>query len=812
MTDRELLHEIEMSRAATDAIRRDVQNAKEKGYFSSTEFGRLFVSELTNDFAAALVESTAKPARGKATATNIARAFRTMQEVFSRCDEKIIAVIALKSILDSFGVCKFDKPRTAEASTFIGKRIEDEVRVGYYTQLAPDDVVAAQRKELNTSGSNPHFRQYGAKRVTEALLLEQGWSQDDLFPGWSIQLRGHVGLFILEVAKQKGYVSVQTKQIQKNKRQAFIDLSPALEAQFKIFQAELERYAFKDWALIEVPKDWEVQEGAARVNFSGGYYHEWIRRQRRLCRSFHSNTEFGREAIELLNILNRTAWNIDADVYDVAKGCLERGYTVGSLRALTRDPRLDQPMPEHIKDLPKDADERKAWKKEKAGLYKQYSDARKISIRSRDALTLATKFLKQPRFYLSWSCDYRGRMYSQQSLLHQQSTDVERGMVTFADGCKLDSRGEHWAALAVGSAFVGSKVSYTERSQWTKDNTQLIKAIADNPLGMTRQWEGCAEPWQFLQLALEWNRVVLNKDKHLWDVPIGADSTGSGLQLLSAMRRDEKGMIFSNLYPPVSASEPPRDAYLEVLRIARELAVNDADTQRFAEFLNKRELGKPILMKALYGASQQTNREDIKEYFRKEGLYPDTITFKDVCAITKLLRTASKHVFPSAFQALDWMTKLFNKAKANGSESLIWRTPNNDSIELIEFERETIDVRTSHLGKVRIGIGQTEHIDYPSMKKALAPSFVHSYDAAVLKSSFKDWSHPIALIHDCLKVLPNDMDRAMERVKKGFVHVCSGDPLARLADDLEVSAEQLPRLKQGTGNLLAALDSQYMFN
>ena len=52
----------------------------------------------------------------------------------------------------------------------------------------------------------------------------------------------------------------------------------------------------------------------------------------------------------------------------------------------------------------------------------------------------------------------------------------------------------------------------------------------------------------------------------------------------------------------------------------------------------------------------------------------------------------------------------------------------------------------------------------------------------------------------------------MERVKKGFVHVCSGDPLAQLADDLEVSAKQLPRLKQGTGNLLAALESQYMFN
>ena len=55
------------------------------------------------------------------------------------------------------------------------------------------------------------------------------------------------------------------------------------------------------------------------------------------------------------------------------------------------------------------------------------------------------------------------------------------------------------------------------------------------------------------------------------------------------------------------------------------------------------------------------------------------------------------------------------------------------------------------------------------------------------------------------------MDRALERVRKGFVHV-SGDPLARLADDLGVSEEQLPRLKQGTGKLLAVLDSAYMFN
>ena len=45
------------------------------------------------------------------------------------------------------------------------------------------------------------------------------------------------------------------------------------------------------------------------------------------------------------------------------------------------------------------------------------------------------------------------------------------------------------------------------------------------------------------------------------DVPIGADSIASGLQLLSAMRRDRTGMLYSNLFPIKNINEPPKDAY-----------------------------------------------------------------------------------------------------------------------------------------------------------------------------------------------------------------------------------------------------------
>ena len=77
------------------------------------------------------------------------------------------------------------------------------------------------------------------------------------------------------------------------------------------------------------------------------------------------------------------------------------------------------------------------------------------------------------------------------------------------------------------------------------DNKDLIQAIAENPLRV-KEWEHVNKPWQFIHLASEWNRVVLKQGKPLWNVPIGADTTSSGLQLLSAFRRDPAGMEYSN--------------------------------------------------------------------------------------------------------------------------------------------------------------------------------------------------------------------------------------------------------------------------
>ena len=56
------------------------------------------------------------------------------------------------------------------------------------------------------------------------------------------------------------------------------------------------------------------------------------------------------------------------------------------------------------------------------------------------------------------------------------------------------------------------------------------------------------------------------------------------------------------------------------------------------------------------------------------------------------------------------------------------------------------------------------------------------------------------------------MDDAHERIREAFVRVCEGDPLAELADTLEINHLAKERLPLGDGDLLLALESKYIFN
>jgi len=235
---------------------------------------------------------------------------------------------------------------------------------------------------------------------------------------------------------------------------------------------------------------------------------------------------------------------------------LNQGLSVGKLNAIPDDSKVFEDMPQHLKEKDTSDPLRKKWRSENKEIRKTHREAVAKSRGTRFAVNVAREYQNEARFYLSWSCDYRGRMYPQQSYLTQDASDFERALLTFSDGCKLHSSGEEFAAQAVAEASIGSKVWYTDRSKWTRDNKELIQAIAEDPLTHIPQWEEVDKTWQFIQLANEWNRVVLQGTKPLWNVPIGADASSSGLQLLSTFRRDPLARLADDL--DVTEEELPR--------------------------------------------------------------------------------------------------------------------------------------------------------------------------------------------------------------------------------------------------------------
>ncbi|WP_186545263.1 DNA-directed RNA polymerase [Synechococcus sp. ROS8604] len=470
-------------------------------------------------------------------------------------------------------------------------------------------------------------------------------------------------------------------------------------------------------------------------------------------------------------------------------------------------------MPMYLQELAADHEDRITWRKEMHALHETHHDQIEKARSTMAVLSLARKFASEPKFYLSWECDFRGRLYDQQAWLGRQSSDFEKSLSRFAEGCKLDKRSEEVAAQAVGGAFLGSRGTLSERAAWTRSHSRLLEAIADDPIGTSTEWEQADDLWQFLQLAMEWVKVVLRKQQEKWHVPVTADATASGLQLLSAMRRDPKGMEFSNLTPQDDPEAPPKDAYLEVLRVARELADADSATSWLSKHLVYRSLGKPVLMVAIYGGSYRTNRQDIIEALRKENLYPNPVSYEDTKALTGLLRNASRKAFPAVFETLAWLEEIAETALEQGATAHSWTTPNGDRIQHVEYQpAEAIRVETHFLGKVSIGLGNLKIPNTNKLKSGLSPHFVHSYDGSILKAAFHDWKKPLSTIHDCIAVLPIDMEEAHERIREAFVRVCDGDPLAELADTLKINHLAKERLPRGDGNLLLALDSKYIFN
>jgi len=204
-------------------------------------------------------------------------------------------------------------------------------------------------------------------------------------------------------------------------------------------------------------------------------------------------------------------------------------------------------------------------------------EARATKLREAKAIgSIAKRFLGKT-FYHLYYYDFRGRRYPATAYLHEQGSDLARGLLRRADSKRLGEDGYFWLMVTISTRWGGEsgredglktdKLPLKERYDWAIDNEEIFLSYAENPK-VNQGWMEADKPWQFLAACKElmdlrkWQydngmeNTLKYPDKSPWDcydyeshMEAYIDGSNNGSQHLSALTLDEKTAPYVNLVP-----------------------------------------------------------------------------------------------------------------------------------------------------------------------------------------------------------------------------------------------------------------------
>jgi len=243
-------------------------------------------------------------------------------------------------------------------------------------------------------------------------------------------------------------------------------------------------------------------------------------------------------------------------------------------------------------------------------------------------------------FYHLYYADFRGRKYTHTAYLHEQSSDVARGLLLRADSKEIGEEGYYWLLISIASNWGGpsgredglktDKIPLKERYEWALDNEELLLSYAESPK-VHQGWMKADKPWQFIAACFElrklrtWQRAVstFGSDPLSFksSLEVYIDGSTNGSQHLAALTRDEIAAPHVNLVP----SELPGDLYALVAT-----AVWRGIDEEYAAMSDERIRECENLIEELY---------DLKEKAREIG--PGSVKHQDIIDMVISLRRES---------------------------------------------------------------------------------------------------------------------------------------------------------------------------
>jgi DNA-directed RNA polymerase len=521
---------------------------------------------------------------------------------------------------------------------------------------------------------------------------------------------------------------------------------------------------------------------------------------------------------EGLDILGRTGWKINRDVFNVMLEAWNSGEAIASLAPLEPDfPHPPKPAPEEGYEA------EKKWDNAMRDIENRRAGMHSNRCFQNFQLEVARAY-RNETFYLPHNMDFRGRAYPLPPYLNQMGADNARGLLLFSEAKPLGASGLRWLKIQIANLAGFDKASLSEREQWTMDHLDDILDSANNGLHGKRWWLEAEDPWQCLAACCELRNALQLPDPTQYPsrLPIHQDGSCNGLQHYAALGGDKVGAQQVNLEP----SDRPSDVYTGVAEFVKAAVAREAAQGNFiAKVLDgkiTRKIVKQTVMTNVYGvtfmgAMKQVRKQLVDHYpdlsadDKKNGsLYIARKIFEALgtmfngaheiqywlgdCASRITQSLSPEQIEDIAKEALSPTKSEGSAKKANDPaqkfrSTVIWTTPLGLPVVQPYRVRKSRRIHTTLQDLSIVDMGSEDVVSKRKQLQAFPPNFIHSLDATHMMLSAIACDRAglsFSAVHDSFWTHASDVDSMNHILREAFVRMHSDDVVKRLAAEFEV--------------------------
>lgn len=805
--------EQEMHQMGIANYRKKVAGNLEKGQESNTPYGVILLKKSVDDVADAIVEFVYTALSGQTTKAAYAAV------ILNAFDPEVSAYLALKKCVDSVSTAM----SLTKLAVGLANSLEDQFKLEFLKQQ-DSFIFGKVYKDITQRTTNRYYRRYNMLRELSRLELTMA-------EPWSKQEKISVGVKLIDLVIQTtGLIKIENQTMGRNKTVTFVRGTEKTLDWIRAVNERGEQLNTSYMPCVVKPKDWTSP-------VSGGYYTPelfTVPMIKTTNINYFQDMKYYPmpEEYSALNALQGTKFAINERIYEVMRRCWESGTSWAGLPSKEDLPLPPFPFSPDVdtKSLKESDQVRfKDWKKAATRVYQANARAMSKRIATERTLRIAEKFLDEEAFYFVYQNDFRFRKYVCSTFLNPQGSDPTKSLLHFAQGKPLGDRGAFWLGVQGANTFGNDKITLLERYEWAEANTSWIIGCANDPFA-NLSWVNADKPWQFLAFCFEWKGYKSEGKSFLSRQPIALDGCNNGIQHLSALARDHRGGVATNLVP----SAKPNDIYQEVADVCVEVLEGRDDdiAKKWLEFGVTRKTCKRPVMVVPYGGKLFSCRGYIEEYIHEQidAGKPDVFKGKHFEAsnyLSYILWDAISSVVVSAREVMDWIQKVSGLLSKEGLPTS-WTTPSGAYVTQF-YEQVTAKRINTHIDGVLIKPQFREvkegTIDKRRSVNGSSPNFIHSLDASAMTKTInlcrQQGITDFCMIHDSYAVHAGQMsdgrnctDILFNSLREAFVDMYeNNDPLETFKQAAsEVIGEVPEPPKKGTLDIKGVLKSEFFFS